>query len=203
MSGPGRRRRRDGEPGARWLACTTRSLPGWGSCSVRRRCCNRGGADLRPEVAEALRGATGCQRPPGSGVREEPTIWRLLLGCSSRRGTETRRLSEKDFDDTVADSMMRRRRWGHQQRAQPLSSPTAMPPRCASSSANSRIRSTANGLLIVQRFPAPHAAEDGGRPALDFNRADLAETPAGWRVRQPRLHRRDDLLQRFHPLTPC
>jgi len=135
-----------------------------------------------PKLAEALGARPAVSGHPDRGVREEPDDMAFAARMFVETGTEPLRLSEKDFDDAVADFMMRPPSVGASGGGLGL---TVEFPYGDASSLCQFIGEQShplygNGLLIVQRFPHPMPAEDGGRLALDFNRADLAETPAGY-----------------------
>lgn len=136
------------------------------------------------QIAEILGGHAAVSGHPDRGVRQEPDeMVHAAARVFGRGNQQPLQLTESDFEETVRQYLM-------------------APPAVAASAGGLGLTVEfpygdgsslcqflgdqdhplfGNGLLIVQRFPHRAAsAAEGIRLALDLNRADLTETPAGY-----------------------
>lgn len=136
------------------------------------------------QIAEKLNAHEAITGHPDRGVRQEPDeMTRAASQIFSPANREPLRLNESDFDEAVREFM-------------------TQPPAVAASAGGLGLTVEfpygdgsslcqffgdqdhplfGNGLLVVQRFPHHVETEaDGIRLALEFNRADLTGSPAGY-----------------------
>lgn len=136
------------------------------------------------QIAEMLGASAAVSGHPDRGVRQEPDeMIHAAARVFGKGNQQPLQLTESDFDQTVRQYMV-------------------TPPAVAASAGGLGLTVEfpfgegsslcqffadqdhplfGNGLLIVQRFPyRADSAADGIRLALDLNRADLTETPAGY-----------------------
>ena len=136
------------------------------------------------QMAEHHGGHVAVSGHPERGVRQEPDeMIHAAARIFSRENREPLRLRESDFTDTVEQFMMTPPSMGASAGGLGLTVefPFGDITSLCQFIGDKEHPLYGNGLLILQRFPhqAPTEA-DGIRLALEFNRQDLTENPAGY-----------------------